>query len=96
MIKRHLATRPKFVSGVVPYALIMFRRPTEALELLAQGPTRNDLFAFPLLWGPEGHEARHLASFPDFCRRVGWVDLWEREGPPDLCRRVEPLTFVCQ
>jgi hypothetical protein len=96
LIKRHLATRPTVVSGAMPYALILLGQPASALELLAQGPTRNDIFPLPLLWGPEGREIRKLAAFPEFCRRAGLVELWEREGAPDLCRRIEPQKYVCE
>src|SRR5262249_8521926 len=96
LIRRHLATRPTVVSGALPYALILLGRLGAALERLGQGPTRNDIFPLPLLWGPEGSEARRLPAFPAFCQRIGLVDLWEREGPPDVCQRVEPQRYVCQ
>ncbi|HZW88752.1 MAG TPA: tetratricopeptide repeat protein, partial [Myxococcaceae bacterium] len=96
VIERYLATRPKILSGAVPYALLLLGQPAEALELLAEGPTRNDNWAFPALWGPEGREARGLPVFAEFCRRVGLADLWEQEGAPDLCRRAEARTYVCE
>ena len=35
-----------------------------------------------------------LPGFPDACRRIGFVELWAREGPPDLGRRVEAGRYV--
>ena len=96
LIKRYLATRPKVLPGAVPYALIRLGEPTEALELFGQGPTGNDFLVLPLLWGPYGREARRLPAFPDAARRIGFVEVWERVGPPDLCQRVEPRKYVCQ
>ena len=84
------------VIGIVPYALIRLGRPSEGLEVLARGPTTNDALPLPLLWDPHGRDARTLAGFPDVARRMGLVDLWEREGTPDLCRRVEPRKYVCR
>jgi len=45
---------------------------------------------------PYGREARTLATFPEAARRIGLVDVWEKEGPPDLCRRLGPEKWVCQ
>ena len=96
VIKAHLATRPAVVSGAVPYALLRLRRPEEALEILGRGPTANDALAMPTLWLPVGRAARTLASFPDAARRIGLVEVWEHSGPPDLCRRTGPGTYVCE
>ena len=96
LIQEFLVTPPRVLPGVVPYALMRLSQPAEALELFGRGPTANETLFLPLLWGPYGREARALAAFPDFCRRIGFVDLWEREGEPDLGRRVEPGKYVFQ
>jgi hypothetical protein len=65
------------------------------MELLARGPTANDAMAMPTLWLPAGRAARTLPSFPDKPRRIGLVEVWEQEGPPDLCQRTGPGAWVC-
>ena len=94
LITSYLASRPAVVSGAVPYALIRLGKAREALEILARGPTGNDAF-LPVLWGPEGREARTRPEFNEVARRIGLVDLWEREGPPDACERVAPGKYTC-
>jgi TolB-like protein/tetratricopeptide (TPR) repeat protein/tRNA A-37 threonylcarbamoyl transferase component Bud32 len=95
LIKSYLATRPAVISGPVPYALMRLRRPGEALEILERGPTGNDSLAFPTMWLPAGRATRTLPEFSEAARRTGLMPVWDREGPPDLCQRVEPGKYVC-
>ncbi|HVN33279.1 MAG TPA: protein kinase [Thermoanaerobaculaceae bacterium] len=95
LIDRYLASRPAVVSGTVPYALIRLGRPAEALEVLARGPTGNDALPLPTLWLSLGRDARTLPGFSEAARRIGLVEVWEREGAPDMCRRVEPGKYTC-
>jgi TolB-like protein/Tfp pilus assembly protein PilF len=95
-VKAYLASSPKVVSEVVPYALLRLGEPAEALDVLVQGPTANDALPFSTLWLSYGRTTRTLPAFSEAARRMGLVDLWEHEGPPDLCRRVEPQKYVCQ
>ena len=96
LIRSYLATRPAVISGPVPYALMLLGRPGEALEILERGPTGNDSLAFPTMWLPAGRATRTLPRFSEAARRVGLTPVWEREGPPDLCQRVEPGKYVCR
>jgi hypothetical protein len=64
--------------------------------VLEDGVTSNDSLALPVLWSSYGKAARKSPAFPEFLRRVGLADLWDREGPPDLCRRVGPRDYACQ
>ena len=95
LIDRYLANRPAVVSGTVPYALIRLGRPGEALEVLARGPTGNDALPLPTLWLSLGRDARTLPGFSEAARRIGLVEVWESEGAPDMCRRVEPEKYIC-
>jgi serine/threonine protein kinase/tetratricopeptide (TPR) repeat protein len=95
LIDRYLANRPAVVSGAVPYALMRLGRPGEALEVLARGPTANDGLPLPTLWLFLGRDARTLPGFSEAAGRIGLVDVWEREGAPDLCQRVQPGKYTC-
>ncbi len=96
IVKEYLATRPKVVNELAPYALLRLGRPEEALEVLARGPTSNDALPLPTLWLSYGREARTHPTFTEAAQRMGLVDVWEKEGPPDLCKRLEPRKYVCQ
>jgi serine/threonine protein kinase/tetratricopeptide (TPR) repeat protein len=96
LVEGYLATRPAVVAGAAPYALLWLGRTGRALEVLEGGPTSNDAMAFPALWGPEGRAARISPAFPEFARRTGLADLWERGGAPDLCHRVGPRDYACR
>jgi TolB-like protein/tRNA A-37 threonylcarbamoyl transferase component Bud32 len=96
LLEGYLATRPAVVAGAAPYALLRLGRTRRALEVLQGGLTTNDSITFLALWGSEGRAARTSSAFPEFARRVGLVDLWEREGAPDLCSRAGPRDYACR
>jgi serine/threonine protein kinase/tetratricopeptide (TPR) repeat protein len=96
LIDGYLSTRPAQVAGEVPFVLLRLGQTAKALELFEAGPTSNDSLLWPDLWSPYGRSARTSPAFPEFVRRTGLVDLWEHEGPPDLCRRVGPRDYVCR
>jgi hypothetical protein len=58
--------------------------------------TGNDAIFFGIaLWGVRPLDARRRPGFPEFARRTGLAELWDRHGPPDACRRVAPLDYRC-
>ena len=95
-IDRYLGTRPTVLNAVAPYALLRLGRTKEALALIASRPTSNDPGIFEVLWGPHGREARQSPEFSEFARRTGLVEIWEIEGPPDMCRRTGAGSYACQ
>ena len=96
VVEAYLATKPAVVTGVAPYALLRLGEPERALAILQAEPTGNDALVFGVLWGPYGRAARASPAFPEFLRRVGLADLWDRNGPPDGCRRVAPRDYRCE
>ena len=95
IVEAYLATRPKVVAGVAPFALLRLGEPARALAVFQEQPTGNDSLIMGWLWGPYGRAARALPGFPEFLRKIGLADLWEHHGPGDGCRRVAPREFVC-
>jgi tetratricopeptide (TPR) repeat protein len=95
-VDQYLATRPKVLAAIAPYALIRLGRTREGLDLFASRPTGNDAMIFPMLWGPYGREARQSPAFAEFARRTGLVEVWDLEGPPDLCRRTGAGAYDCR
>lgn len=96
MIDAYLAAKPKRLAGVVPYALLMLGEPQRSLSLAQEAPTSNEAALSQSLWSPDGRTARRLPQFPEFARRVGLADLWDKYGPPDTCRRHVPGDYVCE
>ena len=96
ILDAYLATKPAVVTGIVPYALIRMGQPERALAIVQAAPTGNDALVYGMLWGPYGRAARGLPSFPEFARKAGFADYWERHGPPDNCRRVAPRDYLCE
>ena len=96
MIDSYLATKPRIISGSVPQLLLLLREPERALAVALQGQTNNDSPLFFWLWTKWGRDARHLPQFSDFARQVGWADLWDQYGTPDLCQRRAPRDYVCE
>jgi TolB-like protein/tetratricopeptide (TPR) repeat protein len=95
VVEAYLATRPKVVAGVAPFALLRLGEPARALAVFQERPTGNDSLFMSWIWGPYGRTARASPAFPEFLRKIGLADLWERHGPGDGCRRIAPRDYVC-
>jgi len=96
IVDAYLATRPQILSGAAPRLLLLLDQPERALATALQGPVNNDSPLFFWLWTAWGRDARRLPQFAEFARQVGWADLWEQYGPPDLCKRRAPRDYVCE
>jgi TolB-like protein len=95
-IDQYLASGPAVLTGTVEYALLRLGEPDKALALVGERPTSNDAVFFGgTIWGLPPHDARRRPGFPEFARRTGLAELWDRHGPPDACRRVAPLDYRC-
>jgi TolB-like protein/Tfp pilus assembly protein PilF len=96
MIDGYLASKPELISGVVAYSLIRMGEPARAVAIVQDRPTSNDAVFMALLWSPYGHAVRILPEFPEFARRFGLADVWEKYGAPEGCRRVAARDYVCE
>ncbi|MGB0135220.1 hypothetical protein [Dokdonella sp.] len=96
VVDAYLATNPAVMAGVAPYALVRLGQPERAMTLMADNPTSNDPLFLSMLWGPPGRDARRAPEFPEFARQIGLADLWDRFGPPDLCRKNDRGDYVCE
>ena len=91
-----LAAKPAVVPMIVPTGLMLLGQPERASALVARGPTTDDAGFFMYLWGPEGRDVRRLPAFAAFARKIGFAPLWDKYGPPDLCKRNATGDYVCQ
>jgi hypothetical protein len=67
-----------------------------ALALMAQGITTDDAGLAFRLFSPQGRHARTLPGFQVVAEKIGWIDAWEKYGPPDLCTRTAPRVYACR
>jgi len=67
-----------------------------ALELATRTPTTDDAGLGIRLFGSMGAKARRLPEFQKAAQALGWVDSWEKYGPPDLCTRTAPRVYACR
>ncbi len=96
VIHECLATQPKKVPLWTVLGLLHFGQNERALQVILQGPTSDDAGLFIYLWGPAGRDARRLPAFAEFARKVGFAALWDKYGPPDLCRKNATGDYVCE
>jgi len=94
-VDAYLARKPAVVAGIAPYALIRLGQPVRAMEVLAGRPCGNEAMVFGLVWSHYGRSLRASPEFPAFVRKVGLAALWDRDGPPDLCRREGDGRYIC-
>ncbi len=93
-IDAYLATGPAVIDGIVPYALARIGDTSRALALAQEHALASPMF-IALLWGPYGRAARTSPEFAEFARKVGLAELWDTQGPPDLCRKDANGNYVC-
>ncbi|MFL6540405.1 MAG: protein kinase domain-containing protein, partial [Chthoniobacterales bacterium] len=94
-IERYLGTRPTYLSGAIPLALIWLGQPERALSVAQDKPTRNDTVLLASLWTAASRNARTSPQFAPFAQRTGLAEFWDRSGPPDLCRKSEQGGYAC-
>ena len=94
-IDAYLATRPAHVSGVILYSLLLLGENERALAQGAPDATGNNAVYFHFFWSPSARSVRAMPAFKTFIARIGLVDLWDRYGAPDSCRRVGRGDYDC-
>jgi TolB-like protein len=96
MIDRLVESKPPVVPGLIVYALMRMDEPARAVSIIQNGFTSNDAVFLSLMWSPYGRNVRTLPEFPEFVRKIGFTDVWNKYGEPDDCRRVAPSDYVCE
>jgi TolB-like protein len=94
-IQSILDAKPTVVPGIVPWALITLGEPEEGLRVVATIPTSSNVW-HAAIWSPRGEAARTSPAFPEFARKVGFAALWDRYGPPDLCKKDSNGDYRCE
>jgi TolB-like protein len=95
VVEECLAAKPAKIPYWVASGLLELD-PKQALPIIAQGPTTDEGGIFMRFWGAQGRAARQLPEFPAFARTVGFAALWDKYGPPDLCKKNAAGDYVCK
>jgi len=95
VLDAHLAQPHKTVSQVVPEALFRLGQQARTLHVLRHEQLTDTGEPFALLWSPGGKALRAQPGFSEFARDFGFVDVWDKFGPPDMCKRNAPGDYTC-
>jgi TolB-like protein/Tfp pilus assembly protein PilF len=96
VLDAYLAKAHEQVSGTIPVVLVRLGQPRRALELVRTTRLGDSSDFFALMWSPAGKPMRALPEFPAFLKEVGFVEMWDKYGAPDLCRKTDKGEYVCQ
>ncbi|MEO6172971.1 MAG: tetratricopeptide repeat protein [Arenimonas sp.] len=95
LIDAYLAKKPKVISAIVPYVLIRSGEVSSGLRLIEGQPTSNDAMISSDLFVMM-REVLASPDFPEFARKIGWAELWDSYGPPDMCSKNAAGDYVCE
>ena len=95
IIDQYLATKPEYIASIVPYVLIRIGHADRALALVQDKPTSNDAAFFSEMFHLNS-EIAGVSAFPEFARRTGLADLWDKFGAPDHCKKSTKGDYVCE
>ncbi len=95
LIDAYLASPHEHVPGMLPVDLAKLGEPTRALAVEHRHLTGDNSDFLALLWSPQGLAMRVSPEFPSFLRDFGFVALWDKYGPPDLCKKNAAGDYVC-
>lgn len=83
-------------TGTIPLSLLMLGKPERALSAVLKLPDIDNSDFFARLWSNNGKQARALPEFPAFLQKMGLIELWDKYGAPDHCRKNDKGDYVCQ
>jgi TolB-like protein len=95
-VDAYLDTDPHPVTGLAAMMLLCTGERERALDVIERGPTSNDALFMPGLFRPKEYPGLlESPRFPTFVERIGLDKLWDKHGPPDICRKAADGTWKC-
>jgi tetratricopeptide (TPR) repeat protein len=95
-LDHYLATKPKPVAASAVYTLFCAGETERAMDLYARAPTSNDALVNGALFRGLWPDVLTSPKFPALARQVGWADLWDDYGPPDMCTKAANGDWLCK
>jgi TolB-like protein/Flp pilus assembly protein TadD len=95
-IDRYLATDPAPLTAAMVYAQFCVGDYKRGLDLFARAATSNDAMVAGAFFRGLWPGALEEPSFPEAARRIGWAQLWDQRGPPDLCSKAANGDWRCK
>jgi len=90
------AASPKELPSWVVAGFMRMGDYQRAMDLAASHPTTDDAGLGIRVFSPQGTGMRRLPGFNAAAEKLGWLDAWEKYGPPDLCTRTAPRVYTCR
>jgi TolB-like protein/Flp pilus assembly protein TadD len=90
-----LASHPEQTPAGIMISLMRLHDWQRAIDVFGSRLTSDDAGISFRIWGPPSAPMRQLPGFAAMAEKVGWVDAWEKYGPPDLCTRTAPRVYAC-
>ena len=84
------------IPGIIPVKLFQLGEPAKALAVELRRLTSDTTDFMVLLWSPQGKAMRDLPEFQPFLRDFGFVALWDKYGPPDICHKTGTGDYACE
>jgi hypothetical protein len=94
-LDKYLAGDPKPIAASAVYALLCAGETERAMALYARAPTSNDALVNGALFRGLWPEVLASPKFPALARQVGWAELWDDHGAPDMCRKAASGDWLC-
>lgn len=92
----YLAKPHAQVSGQIPVILMLLDQPNRALHLLRTTRISDSSDIYALIWSPAGKPIRALPEFPALLKERGLLELWDKYGAPDVCKKSPAGDYACQ
>ncbi len=95
MLQRLIARPGTFVSSQTTFYLFRLDEPTLGLAVLHERDQGDNADALNWIWTRQGAPIRALPEFQAFLRDYHFPELWDKYGPPDLCRKGADGHYTC-
>ena len=78
-----------------PLYLFRLDAPAEGLKVIREREMGERIDAMNWIWTRHGAAVRALPEFADFLRDFQLPELWDKYGPPDLCKKTGAGGYAC-
>ncbi len=80
----------------LPLYLFRLDEPAQGLTVLRERQMGDSIDSMNWIWTRQGAPIRALPEFGDFLRDFHLPELWDKYGPPDVCKKNNKGDYVCE